>query len=157
MAASDPVAGPGSTGPDLDDPAALERAVREVALRLMAGAVPRATMTRLQKLMRENVGDYPWQEVTRQLLAESVDEQQLVQQGLNAQRDWVWRGGRETPRPPLGHRTKGFFAKICAQTIFLLIWAVVVVIALLALRHTTGLDIYAGLRWLYEMFPNLRR
>lgn len=157
---TDPSAGDGSVGApgalDLEDPAQLEVAVREVALRLLAGGVSRATISQLQRMMRENVGDYPWQEVTRRILAEDVDAQTLVQRGLTAQRDWIWRGGRETPGPSLSHRTKGFFAKLVAQTIFLLIWAVVLVAGLLLLKHLTGIEIYAALDWLYSLFPSLQ-
>ncbi|MCR9247075.1 MAG: hypothetical protein NXI31_18745 [bacterium] len=156
-AGSDPAATGAAGAPNLDDPDQLVEAVKEVSLRLMAGAVPRPTMSQLQKLLRENVGDYPWQEVTKRILAEEVESQRLVQQGLSAQRDWVWRGGRETPRPPIGHRTKGFVAKICAQTIFLTIWALVVVLALLALKHTAGFDVYGALDWLYSVVPSLKR
>jgi hypothetical protein len=156
MAENTDASGPGPAEPDLDDPQQLEAAVREVSLRLMAGGVSRSTMKQLQKQLRETVGDHPWQDVTRRILAEPVDSQRLVQQGLSAQRDWVWRGGRETPGPSMGRRTKGFFARITAQMIFLSIWAVIVVAALLALRlKFPGFDIYRVLGWLHDMFPEL--
>lgn len=147
----------GATGPDLDDPQQLLDAIRDVSLRLIAGGVPRPAMTQLQKLLRENIGDYPWQQVTQRILAEPVDYQKLVQQALGAHRDWVWRGGREKPAPSLAHRGKGLLAKICAQAIFLAIWAIVVVIALLAIKHGfPNFDIYAALDWLYDTFPSLK-
>lgn len=141
---------------DLDDPAQLVAAVREVSMRLLGGGVPRATMAQLQKLARENVGEFPWRETTRRILAEPVEEQRLVQQALTQQRDWIWRGGRETPGPSVGRRTKGFVAKIVAQTIFLGIWALVLALALLALKHKFGFDLYAVLDWLYSTFPALK-
>ena len=146
----------GSAAPDLDDPAQLVAAVREVSLRLLGGGVPRSTMTQLQKLARENVGDYPWRDVTKRMLAEPIDEQRLVQQALLQQRDWIWRGGRETPGPGIGYRTKGFFAKLVAQTIFLSIWALVLAVTLLALKHKFGFDLYQVLDFLYATFPALK-
>lgn len=163
-----PPAGSGSSGgqpspsagapavPDLDDPAQLVAAVREVSLRLLGGGVQRSTMTQLQKLARDNVGDYPWRDVTRRILAEPIDEQRLVQQALVQQRDWIWRGGRETPGPGIGYRTKGFFAKLVAQTIFLSIWALVLAVTLLALKHKFGFDLYQVLEFFYSTFPSLK-
>jgi hypothetical protein len=153
---------PGSSaapqGPDLDDPQQLLDAVREVALRLLAGGVPKSTIAQLQRLLRDNVGDVPWREMTRRILAEPADHQRLVQQGLAAQRDWIWRGGRETPGPSVGRRAKGCLARLVAQAIFLSIWAVLIVLALLALRHRfPDFQIYWLLDWLYEQFPQLRR
>lgn len=150
----DPAAG--GAQPDLDDPAQLVAAVREVSMRLLGGGVPRASMTQLQKLARENVGDYPWRDVTKRILAEPIDEQRLVQQALTQQRDWIWRGGRETPGPGIGYRTKSVVAKLVAQTIFLSIWALVLAITLLALKHKFGFDVYQLLELLYSTFPSLR-
>jgi len=147
---------PDAGAPDLDDPEQLLRAVQDVSLRLLAGGVSASTMSQLQRMLRDNVGDFPWREVTARVLAEPVDQQRLVQQGLAAQRDWIWRGGRERPGPSLGRRAKGLLAKICAQTIFLTIWAAVLVIALIVLKHGTGFDVYDGLEWLYQMFPAWR-
>ncbi|MCA8973670.1 MAG: hypothetical protein KDC98_03065 [Planctomycetes bacterium] len=153
-----PAGSPTPAAPNLDDPEQLIAAVREVSLILMGNGLPRQSMSQLQKMLRENVGDFPWQEVTRRILTEPVDMQRIVQQALAAQRDWIWRGGRETPGPSAGHRAKGFVAKICAQTIFLAIWAIVIVVTLVVLKHgNPSIDIYGVLEWLYQTFPSLRR
>jgi hypothetical protein len=82
------------------------------------------------------------------VLAEPADPQQLVQKGLRAQRDWIVRGGREVPRPGVGHRAKGLLARICAQVIFFAIYSAAVLILLLLLKHKVpGLDIYRILDW----------
>ena len=59
---------------------------------------------------------------------------------------------------PMRYRAKGLLAKLCAQAIFLTIWAVVIVITLIAVKHGfPDFDIYGVLDWLYETFPSLKR
>ena len=144
---------PPGSGPD---PARADDTLDAVAranLRLMAGTVSKRTMEQLRRTLEASPSEFPWQVVTQALLAEPVDEQRLVQQALVAQRDWIVRGGRETPRPGLGHRTKGFFARLCAQLIFGAIYAVVIVVLLLLLKHLRPeLDIYRPLAWIQQTF-----
>jgi hypothetical protein len=90
------------------------------------------------------------------VLAEPVDQQQLVQQGLKAQRDWILRGGREAPAKPVAVRAKTLVAKLLAQLITFAMCSAVLLVLLLALKHKwPEADIYRPLAWLYEQFPKL--
>lgn len=125
----------GQLPPDLAQPGIALHAVGQVALRLMAGAVPKPLLGQLQRMVQQAQDGYPWQEVTRVVLAQPVDEQKVVQQGLVAQRDWILRGGRETPGRPLGHRAKGLLARLVAQFVVLIVYGVLLVGGLLLLQH----------------------
>lgn len=145
------------TPPDLAQPDDTLQAVGAVSLRLLAGAVPKRTMEQLQRTVQQSPSEYPWQAVTQAVLAEPVEPQRLVQQGLQAQRDWILRGGREKPPPPIAQRTKGFVARLCAQLVFGLIYALVVVVALLLLKYKMpDFDIYRLLTWCQDLFGRLR-
>jgi len=144
---------PAPAAPDLSDPGQTLRAVSDTSLRLLAGAVPKAKMEQLRRTVEENSTEYPWQVVTHAVLAEPVDEQQLVQQGLAAQRDWILRGGRTAKGPTVAHRTKGFVARLVAQLIFAAVFTVVIVIALLLLKYKMpDFDIYRILTWVQDLF-----
>lgn len=141
------------TPPDLGQPEATLAAVSEVSLRLMAGAVSKRTMEQLQDTLRHSPSEFPWQVVTQAVLTEPVDAQRLVQQGLAAQRDWIVRGGRETPSAPIAHRAKSFFARLCAQLIFGALFTLVLIAGLLLLKHKVpDLDIYRILTWFQQLF-----
>jgi hypothetical protein len=112
-------------------------------LRLLSGAVSRRTLEQLQQTLQQSPSEYPWQVVNQVILAESVDLQQLVQQGLAAQRDWILRGGREIPRPSPVRQAKGMVARLVAQLIFGALFAIVLVLVLVLLHHKLPwLDIY---------------
>lgn len=139
--------------PDSAEPDGTLQAVGAVSLRLMAGTVQKRTLDQLRRTLQECASEYPWQVVTQAVLAEPVEPQRLVQQGLAAQRDWILRGGRETPGPSLGRRTKGFFARIVAELIFFVVMSVFVVGALMLCKHQwPEIDIYRLLAWLQGMF-----
>jgi hypothetical protein len=139
--------------PDLGKPDEALQAVGAVSLRLLAGAVPKQAMEQLRRMVQESPSEFPWQVVTQAVLAQPADPQQLVQQGLRAQRDWILRGGRETPRPGMSQRAKGLLARLCAQAIFFVIYTLVVVAALLLLRHKVPeLDIYRITAWVTGLF-----
>ncbi len=141
------------TPPDLARPDDTLDAVARANLRLMAGFVSKRTMEQLQRTLQQNPSEFPWQVVTQALLAEPVDEQRLVQQALVAQRDWIVRGGRETPRPGVAHRAKGLLARLCAQLIFGALYAVVIVVLLLLLEHLNPqLDLSRVLHWFQATF-----
>lgn len=143
-----------SIPPDLSHPEQALEAVGGVSLRLMAGTVSKKTMDQLQRTLQQSSAEFPWQVVTQAILAEPADPQKIVQQGLRAQRDWILRGGREVPGRTIGTKAKGLLAKLCAQMIFLALFALVLWIALLLLKHKMPeFDIYKPLYWLYEMFP----
>ncbi|GAB4151738.1 MAG: hypothetical protein Fur0037_20470 [Planctomycetota bacterium] len=128
--------------------------VAAVSLRLMAGAVPRKTMARLQETLRASPSEYPWQVVVRAILAEPADEQALVQQGLRAQRDWILRGGRLDPGKPLGVKAKTLLAKVLTQGIVFGIFFVLTCMILLLLRQKfPSADLYQILFWLQDHFP----
>jgi hypothetical protein len=146
------------TPPDLADPDQTLQAVSAVSLRLMAGAVPKKTLEQLQRTVQQSAAEFPWQIVTQAVLAEPIEPQRLVQQGLQAQRDWILRGGRETPGRPLSVKAKGLLAKLLAQLIFLSLFSVVLLVALLLIKHKAPeVDIYRILSWLYETFPSLKK
>jgi len=133
------------------------RRVADASLFLMAGAVARPKMSALQRQVRDAGTDYPWETVVDGVLAEPVDPQKLVQQGLRAQRDWILRGGRETPGPSLKSRGKGCVAAMIARALFFVLYTVAVVLLLLAVRHKwPDLDVYRLLEWLYGVFPSIR-
>jgi hypothetical protein len=142
-----------ATPPDLARPDDTMQAVAAVSLRLMAGAVPKRTLEDLRRSVQASAAEYPWQVVTQAILAAPAEPQQLVQQGLVAQRDWILRGGRETPSPRLSTRAKGLFARLCAQLIFGLIYAVVIIVLLLLLKYKLpDWDIYRLLGWVQGLF-----
>lgn len=142
-----------ATPPDLARPDDTLGAVAGASLRLMAGAVSKKTMEQLRRTLQQSPAEFPWQVVTQAVLAEPVDEQRLVQQALVAQRDWILRGGRETPGPGIGYRAKGLLARLCAQLIFGAIYTVVIVVVLLLLKHKVpGFDIYRVLTWFQQTF-----
>lgn len=144
----------GSEGPQPHETVA---AVGAVSLRLLAGAVPKRTMEQLQRTVQQSSGEYPWRVVTQAVLADPVDEHALVQQGLKAQRDWIVRGGRERPAPPVSHRAKRFVARLVAQTIFCAVWTLVVIAVLLLLKHKLPeIDIYRLLGWIEDLLARFR-
>lgn len=143
---------------DLDQPDAVLAAVAQVSLRLMAGAVDRPLFGQLQRQLAAAPDAYPWQDATRAILAVPVEAQQLVQRGLQAQRDWILRGGRETPRPGVAARAKGLLARLVAQLLFAVLFALVLWVGLLAAKHRwPEFSIYDALEWLYRTFPALKR
>lgn len=124
--------------------------VSAVALRLMAGAVPRRMFEGLQRTVAASPAEYPWQVVTKVVLAEPVDEQQVLQQALRAQRDWIVRGGREQPGKSLSLRAKSFLAKLVAQLLFVGLYSLILLVGLLALKYKwPQMDIYHLLDWVY--------
>lgn len=141
------------TPPDLTEGQQTLRAISDVSLRLMAGTVSKAKMEQLRRTVEQNTAEFPWQDVTQAVLAEEVDEQRLVQQGLAAQRDWILRGGRTAKGPSITHRTKGFVARLTAQLIFGAIFVVVILVALLVLKFKLpDWDIYRILTWVQDLF-----
>jgi hypothetical protein len=141
------------TPPDLTDAEQALRAVSEASLRLMAGSVSKPTMVQMRRVAEQSDGPYPWQEITQGLLAEDVDEQRLVQQGLTAQRDWILRGGRQNKAPGIGRRAKGMVATLLAQLIFVTILAVLILISLLILKYKLPeWDIYRITEWVQDLF-----
>ncbi len=85
-----------------------------------------------------------------------MDPDRLLKQGLEAQRDWVRRGGRETPKPGLRRRGKVLAAGFVARLLFFLAYTVVMVILLVLMKHVwPAVDIYSLLDWLREQFPQV--
>lgn len=138
-----------AASPDPGRPEEVHDAVAHAALRLLAGAVPRATLERVKREVEKAGAAYPWEAATRALLAEPVEPQQLVQQGLAAQRDWILRGGREAPKPGLARKAKGFFARLLAQLVFGVLYAVVIAAVLVLLKfQNPAIDLYIAVDWL---------
>lgn len=127
-----------------------------VSLRLLAGTVSRKTLDALKRTVVASPDEYPWRVVNQVVLGESVDEQDLAQKGLRAQRDWILRGGRENPGKPLVLQAKTFVAKVVAQALFGLLFAVVLVVLLLLVNHKwPEINIYRALDWVRSTFPDL--
>lgn len=140
-------------GDDLADPQAALRAVGETSLRLLAGAVPKGKLDQLRRLVEQSPDAFPWQLVTRELLADPIDAQRLMQQGLVAQRDWIARGGRTSKGPGIVRRTKGFVARLMAQLVFGVMFAVVLVAGLILLQiKVEWFDIYQLVPWVKGLF-----
>lgn len=106
-----------------------------MSLRLLAGTVSRKTLDALKRTVLASPDEYPWRVVNQVVLSESVDEQDLAQKGLRAHRDWILRGGRENPGKPLGLQAKTFAAKVVAQALFGLVFALALVVLLLVVNH----------------------
>ncbi len=144
--------------PDPGRPEDVEAAVAHAALRLMAGAVPKSALDRLRRAAQDAGAEYPWEASTRAILAEPVDAQRLMQQGLTAQRNWILRGGREAPKPGIGMRAKGLLARLCAQLVFGALFTVVLVVGLVAVKYQwPRVDIYVGVDWLATAVDWCRR
>jgi hypothetical protein len=144
----------GAAGTQDAAPDATLTAVGAVSLRLMAGSVSRKTMESLRRTLVQSPAEYPWQVVTQAILAEVVDPEKLVHQGLRAQRDWLLRGGREDPGRPLGVKAKTLLAKMLTQLIVLGIFSLLTVALLvLAKQEWPAFDIYRLLDWLQTTFP----
>ncbi|MFK7742032.1 MAG: hypothetical protein AB8H80_17075 [Planctomycetota bacterium] len=139
--------------PNLEDGDQALRAIGDVSLRLLAGAVPKPRMEQLRRTVEQSPAEYPWQVVTQAVLAEGVDSQRLVQQGLTAQRDWILRGGRTAKGPSVGRRAKGFLARLVAQLIFGVLFTAVLLAGLIILQHKfEWLNIYEFWPWLRGLF-----
>ncbi len=133
--------------PVLDD-------VGQAALRLMAGTVSRKQLAALRKELLRSPESYPWRETTDAILRVEVDDERLLQQGLRAQRDWVVRGGRETPKPSVKHRSKNFVAYLLSRAIFFVLYTGAVVVLLVLLKAKwPQIDIYAANDWLSGVLP----
>ena len=128
----------------------------ESMTRLTAGLVPRPTMKDLQKTVEASTAEYPWEVVVNRILRDRVDPVKVMKQALRAQRDWVVRGGRETPGKGLTYRAKSIVARLAARLIFLAILLPVVVILLVLIRQKwPDLDIYVILGWLQDTWPSM--
>lgn len=142
--------------PPASQPDETMASIAATGLRLLAGVVPKRTLEGLKRTVLASPDEYPWQVVNQVVCAEPVDAQELAQKGLRAQRDWILRGGRETPGPGVSVQAKTLVAKLLVQLIFFLAYTVVVLVALLVFKHKwPSLDIYGLLRWLYEAFPSV--
>jgi len=140
------------TPPDLTEGEQTLRAVSDVSLRLMAGAVSKPKMAQLRITVEGNENEYPWQTVTQSVLSEEVDEQRLVQQALAAQRDWILRGGRTAKGPSITHRAKGLLARLVAQLIFAVIFTTIILVALVVLEIKLDWNLYEVWPWILSLF-----
>jgi hypothetical protein len=88
------------------------------------------------------------------VLREPLAAEELTRKALKSQRDWVIRGGRETPGKGVRQHARSFLARLTARVIFTAIFipCVVVLLVLLKLRWP-DLDIYAANGWLQDSFP----
>jgi len=122
--------------------------VAETSLRMMAGAVSPSTL-RAARALAEGSPSYPWEDVVGLVLRDATDPSALVQRGLEAQRDWLARGGAEPIAPTRRRRTlktraKGALAALLVRGVFYLVIAVLFAVLLVLLRYRfPWLDIYA--------------
>lgn len=123
----------------------------------MAGRVTRSRMKVLQKLVADHPDQYPWEAVVEEVLREDIPAPDLSRDALRAQRDWVVRGGRETPGKSLGQKSKGLLARLLVQLLVMGIFlAIFLAIALLA-NIRWDVDIYELKKYLLDWFPALAR
>jgi hypothetical protein len=126
----------------------------ESSARLMAGLVNKSTIKELQKTVNSSASDYPWEVVVDRVLRDPVEPSKFTTQALRSQRDWVVRGGRETPGKGIRRHTKTFVARMLARLIFLAILIPAVVMLLVLVKHKwPDVDIYRILGWLKEVWP----
>lgn len=144
---------------DLDSPEGMQRAIEQASARLLGGTVDKKCFERLRGSIQVAAAtgkEYPWREVLTSLLADSVDEQRMAQQALQAQRDWILRGGRETPKS-LGRAAKGLLARFVAQLLIFALISLIVIVLLLALKYRfPEFDIYRVLAWAQGLVNALR-
>lgn len=144
--------------------------VGEVALRMMAKTVPPATVQHLQARLYAQPDEYPWQEVVDSVLADPVDPSELLNRGLQTQRDWVLRGGATSSpgrsaavarggRPKsLKVRGKTLLAVAIVRVAFFVLYTAAVIGILILLRHKwPWFDIYRVLEWLRDVLPSVFR
>ena len=62
-----------AASPDPGRPEEVHDAVAHASLRLLAGAVPKATLERLRRDAKAAGAEYPWEAATRALLADPVE------------------------------------------------------------------------------------
>ncbi|MCA8943835.1 MAG: hypothetical protein KDB80_14830 [Planctomycetes bacterium] len=142
--------------------------VGEVSLRMMARTVPADTVQHLQARLYAQPDEYPWEDVVDAVLADPVDPSELLNRGLQGQRDWVLRGGAAAApaRPGGGARTgrpktlkvrgKTLVAAAIVRSGFFVLYTAVVVGILILLRHKfPWFDIYRVLEWLREVLPGV--
>ena len=128
----------------------------ESTTRLTAGLVNRSTMKELQGAVAASPAEYPWEAVVDRILREPLDTTEVTKKALRAQRDWVVRGGRETPGKSVGYHAKSFVARMMARCIFMLIFIPMVVIVLVLVKQKwPELDIYRILHWLQDTWPTV--
>jgi len=128
----------------------------ETSTRLMAGTVPRRTLQDLQKKVRTDTGSYPWEVVVDRVLLEPFQPDELTRRALRSQRDWIARGGRETPGRGARHHAKTFVARLVAALVFMGIFIPVVVVVLVMIKHKwPDADVYRLLDWLREGWPSV--
>ncbi|MHC4514477.1 MAG: hypothetical protein ACYS5W_12335 [Planctomycetota bacterium] len=141
------------------DPEVLFQEISELSLRLMAGAVSRRTMKDLQRMVERSRDTYPWDAVLDRALADPVDQHELVNRGLRAQRDWVGRGGRTNSAKSgksVKLQAKTFMAALVAKILFGVVYTLVLVFLLVLLEQIwPHLDISRILGFLQEKLPAL--
>lgn len=141
--------------PQTTEPDPIFSRICETSTRLMGGAVNRSTMKKLQKLVRADGDSYPWEEVVDRVLAEEMAPAELTKTALKSQRDWVVRGGRQTPGKSVRHHAKSLLAKVLAKLIFMVIlMACIIVLLVLCKLRWPEIDIYAANEWLAEAWPS---
>lgn len=123
-----------------------------VSLRLLAGTVSKRTFEHLRQTLPQSSD--PRAALHAAVLAEPVDEKLLLGKALNVQREWIARGGRWRG-PSFGFRAKSLLARLCAQLIVTLLYLLLFVAALLALKYRDpDWDLYRLLTWGRELFGN---
>lgn len=121
-----------------------------VSLRLLAGTVSKRTFEQLRQTLPQSPD--PRAALHAAVLAEPVDEKLLLGKALAVQREWIARGGRWRG-PSFGFRAKSLLARLCAQLVVTLLYLLLFVAALLALKYRDAdWDLYRLLTWGRELF-----
>jgi len=143
--------------PDRDhNPEVLFQDISELSLRLMAGTVPRRTMKELQRMVDKSDQVYPWDAILERALTDPVDQNELVNRGLRAQRDWVGRGGRTNPGKGARVQAKTFLATLSAKLVFIVFYTLALVCLLVLVEQIwPHLDISRILHFLQDKLPGL--
>lgn len=121
-----------------------------VSLRLLSGTVSKRTLDQLRQQLPQSSD--PRAAIHAAVLAEPGDEKLLLAKALSAQREWIARGGRWRG-PSLGFRAKSLMARLCAQLVVTVLYLLLFVAALLALKYRDpDWDLYRLLSWGRELF-----
>ncbi|MEE2887985.1 MAG: hypothetical protein VX951_11210 [Planctomycetota bacterium] len=140
--------------PETPQPDPVFSRICETSARLMGGVVNRTAMKELQKLVRSESTSYPWEEVVDRVLSSGPPAAELATAALKSQRDWIVRGGRQTPGKNVRHRAKSMVARLMARLVFMaILLASVVALLILCKLRWPGVDIYLANDWLAAAWP----
>lgn len=147
---TDPLKSPANQAVSIPVPNPQLAEAAAVSLRLLSGTVSKRTLDQLRQQLPQSPD--PRATLHAAVLAEPVDEKVLLAKALSTQREWIARGGRWRG-PSFGFRAKSLLARLCAQLVVTLLYALLFVATLLALKYRDpDWDLYRLLAWGRELF-----